>query len=303
MSPAIRLGDTEGRRQTAPPTRAPRLDRKRVTVGGVPTRALTAPGSGAPVILLHGWLDNAETWLSVLEGLAARGKSAIAYDQPGFGVAPAMEIENALDQLTDFAEDAVLTAAAKSDRKVVVVGNSLGGWVCLRLAERRGLPIAGIVPIAPAGLRMASFFFAADRIPIVNRLIAMPAPVSSSTTRGIVGRFYRNLGFGDPSIVDQAVVDRFTQFNGDRSVVARRIEYVKRIRGELNRPFEADNIQVPVTVIWGDRDRLCLPGGADDLAAAIPHAKIRLLEGVGHTPQVEAPDVVVDAITELAGQD
>lgn len=300
MSPAIRLGDTEAHPQTTPPAPVARLDRMRVTIGGVPTRALTAQGSGAPVILLHGWLDNAETWLSVLGGLAARGQSAIAYDQPGFGVAPEMEIENALDQLTDFAEDAVLTAAAKSGRKVVVAGNSLGGWVCLRLAERRDLPIAGIVPIAPAGVRMASFFFAADRIPIINRLIAMRAPVSSSTTRGIVGRFYRSLGFGDPSIVDQAVIDRFTQFNGDRAVVARRIEYVKKIRGELDHPFQADEIKVPVTVLWGDRDRLCMPEGAADLAEVIPHAKIQMLEGIGHTPQVEATDVVVDAIMELA---
>lgn len=302
MSPAIRLGDTEKRRQTTPPAPVPRLDRKRVTIGGVSTRALTTHGSGAPVILLHGWLDNAETWLSVLEGLAARGQSAIAYDQPGFGVAPEMEIENALDQLTDFAEDAVLTAAAKSGRKVVVAGNSLGGWVCLRLAERRDLPIAGIVPIGPAGVRMARFFFTADRIPIVHRLITMPAPVSPAAVRGVMGRFYRALAFGDPDSVDQAVVDRFTQFNGDRAVVARRIEYVKGIRGDLDNAFEADQIKVPVTVIWGDRDRLCMPAGAEDLAKAIPHARIQMLAGIGHTPQVEATDVVVDAIMELAAK-
>ncbi len=300
MNPAIRLGDKDEPSRSAPPPPAPRLDRKRVTVGGVPTRALTARGDGPPVILLHGWLDNAETWLTVLERLAARGQAAIAYDQPGFGVAPPMEIENALDQLTDFAEDAVVTAAAKTGRKVVVVGNSLGGWVCLRLAERHDLPIAGIVPIAPAGVRMARFFFAADRIPIVNTLITMPAPVSPAAVRGIVGRFYRTLGFGDPATVDQEVIDRFTQFNDDRTVVARRIEYVKGIRGDLDHAFEADRIKAPVTVIWGDKDRLCMPAGADELIKAIPHAKLRLLEGIGHTPQIEAPDAVVDAIADLA---
>jgi len=299
MSPAIRLGDTGEHPREAPPAPTPRLNRKRVTVGGVPTRVLTARGDGPPVILLHGWLDNAETWLPVLERLAARGQSASAYDQPGFGVAPDMEVENALDQLTDFAEDAVLAAAARSGRKVIVVGNSLGGWVCLRLAERQNLPIAGIVPIGPAGVRMARFFFTADRIPVVNRLITMPAPVSPAAVRGIVGRFYRSLAFGDPAGVDQAVVDRFTKFNDDRRVVARRIEYVKGIRGDLDHAFEADRITVPVTVIWGDRDRLCMPGGAEDLAEAIPHARIQMLEGIGHTPQVESPDVVVDAIAEM----
>ena len=55
-------------------------------------------------------------------------------------------------------------------------------------------------------------------------------------------------------------------------------------------------IEVPVHVIWGDRDRLTVPDGAAELAELIPHARIEMLAGVGHTPQVEAPDVVVEAI-------
>ena len=50
-------------------------------------------------------------------------------------------------------------------RKVVVAGNSLGGWAALRLAERGDLPLAGIVPIGPAGIRMAPAFFTLDRVP------------------------------------------------------------------------------------------------------------------------------------------
>jgi pimeloyl-ACP methyl ester carboxylesterase len=58
---------------------------------------------------------------------------------------------------------------------------------------------------------------------------------------------------------------------------------------------------VPVHVIWGDRDRLSLPEGAGELGGLIPHARIEMLAGVGHSPQAEAPDVVVAAIEALAG--
>jgi pimeloyl-ACP methyl ester carboxylesterase len=299
--PAIRLGgeaeplpDGPGRGKTA------RLRSLEVEVGGVPTRALSAKGEGVPTVLLHGWLDNADTWLAVLDRLAVAQRPAIAYDLPGFGTAPPLDDSSVLDQLVDFAAAAVEDAAERSGRKVVVAGNSLGGWVALRLAERSELPLAGIVPISPAGVRMAPAFFTLDRVPAVSRIIGMPAPVPPAVVRSVAGTLYRRLAFADPGAVDQVVVDRFTRFHVDRPVIRARLDYAKRLRTELATPFDPKAIEVPVSVIWGEADRLCLPSGARELAEALPHARIAMLPGVGHTPQVEAPDVVVGAISELA---
>ena len=96
------------------------------------------------------------------------GRPGIAYDLPGFGTAPPLEPSSVLDQLVDFAAAAVRDAAEESGRDVVLAGNSLGGWVALRARRARDLPLAGIVPIAPAGIEMAPFFFTADRIPVVS---------------------------------------------------------------------------------------------------------------------------------------
>ena len=50
----------------------------------------------------------------------------------------------------------------------------------------------------------------------------------------------------------------------------RRLEYAKRLRAELDDPFDAEAIKVPVSVIWGEADRLCVPAGAAELAEALP---------------------------------
>jgi pimeloyl-ACP methyl ester carboxylesterase len=263
---------------------------------------LSTSGRGRPAILLHGWMDNAETWLDVLGRLAAAERPAIAYDQPGFGAAPPLAEGNVLEQLVDFAAAAVEWAAGESGEKVIVAGNSLGGWVALRLAARGDLPLAGIVPISPAGIRMAPLFFTMDRIPAVRRIIGLPAPVPPAAVRTVVGRLYRALGFGEPAAAPPAAVERFVRGVGtDRAVIAARLEYAKRLRADLAEPFDAGRVDVPVHVIWGDRDRLTLADGAAELAELIPDARIEMLAGVGHTPQAEAPDVIVAAIEELAG--
>jgi pimeloyl-ACP methyl ester carboxylesterase len=300
MTPAIRLGGEQLAIDGAPPEAAARLRRGPLELGGISTRMLSTGGHGRPVLLLHGWLDNAETWLDVLGRLGAAGRPAVAYDQPGFGTAPPLREGSVIDQLADFAALAVERLAGDAGEDVVVAGNSLGGWVALRLAERERLPLAGIVAIAPAGIRMAPLFFTADRIPAASRILTLPAPVPPAAVRSVVGRLYRTLGFGDPAGVDQAVIDRFTRFNADRPVVRERLDYAKRLRSELTHPFDPERIEVPVTVLWGDRDRLCMPAGAAELGERLPHARIEMLPRIGHTPQVEAPERVVAAIEELA---
>jgi pimeloyl-ACP methyl ester carboxylesterase len=302
MTPAIRLGGEQPRSDGAgPPAHSARVRRGSLELNSISTKMLSTSGRGRPAILLHGWMDNAETWLDVLGRLAEAERPAIAYDQPGFGAAPPLRDGSVLDQLVEFAAALVEWVAAESGERVIIAGNSLGGWVALRLAARRGVPLAGVVPISPAGIRMAPLFFTMDRIPAVRRIIGLPAPVPPAAVRTVVGRLYRTLGFGDPAAAPGPAVERFVRGVGfDRAVIAERLAYAKRLRDDLAEPFDSGRIEVPVHVIWGDRDRLTVPDGAAELAELIPHARIEMLAGVGHTPQAEAPDAVVAAIQGLA---
>ena len=66
-----------------------------------------------------------------------------------------------------------------------------------------------------------------------------------AVVRCVAGRLYRTLAFADPAAVDKAVVDRFTRFHVERPVIRERIEYAKRLRPELDDPFDADRDPVP----------------------------------------------------------
>jgi pimeloyl-ACP methyl ester carboxylesterase len=59
-------------------------------------------------------------------------------------------------------------------------------------------------------------------------------------------------------------------------------------------------IAVPTTVMVGTRDRTTPPRLSEEIAAAIPGARLVYCEGMGHMLPLDAPDKVVAEIVRLA---
>ena len=261
----------------------------RLQFAGYRTRALELEGDGTPVLLLHGYADSADTWRLVLDRLARRGQRALAVDLPGFGKADRLRSDPVLPQLDAFAAEAVAYVGGPR-RPVIAVGNSLGGCISLRLAERRPQHVEGVVAVAPAGLQMSRLLHLVQRDPILRSLLALPSPVSSLVIQAAVARLYRRLAFAVPERVDPAVVSAFTSHHSDRMTVSRYLEVAHRLIPELREPYELARITARVLLIWGDRDRLVFHHGAQRILDTVRGARMELLRGVGHCPQVEVPD-------------
>lgn len=272
----------------------------RLPLDGVWTRALELEGDGPPLLLLHGFGDSADTWRPVLAELARQGRAALAVDLPGFGAADRLAREEPiLPQLDRFAAAAVNHLASEHHGAgVVVAGNSLGGTLALRLAERDDLPCNGVVPIAPAGLDMARWFALLEGDRIVRLLLQAPAP--PGVVRALVGEAYRQLAFSAPRAVAGEIVAAFCAHHASRRDVRRLIATGHRLLPEIAAPFAFENVELPVLLIWGTRDRMVSPSGADRVLAALPDAELVLLEGVGHCPQLEVPQRCCELIAGFA---
>jgi pimeloyl-ACP methyl ester carboxylesterase len=262
----------------------------RMTLAGYETRVLELEGDGFPVVLFHGYADSADTWRQALDLLARRGRRAIAFDLPGFGTADRLTPDPILPQLDAFAAAAARYAAGREDLHVLVVGNSLGGCVAMRLAERHGARLAGVVGVAPAGLEMTRLLHIVQRDPLLRSLLALPTPVPAFVLRSAVARLYRQLAFATPESIDPRVVSAFTYHHRERSRVAHYLDTAHRLLPELRRPFQLERIDVPVLLVWGDKDRLVFARGAKRVLETVPDARLELLKGIGHCPQVEAPE-------------
>ncbi len=281
----------------------PSIAEKRIELAGFKVRALDlepADGEGAALVFLHGWSDSADTWRPLMAELGRRGRGAIALDMPGFGQADRLDRdEPVLPQLDRFIAAAVRRESERAGRPVVVAGNSLGGLVAMRGAENPDLPLAGIAPIAPAGLDMAGWFGVVEGAPLVRYVLGAPIPLPEVVLREAVGRTYRTLAFARPRDVDPAVVSSFTRHVRSRRDVVRVLATGRRLLAELREPFRLERIACPVLLIWGDQDRMVFASGADRVLREAPDARLEVIEHCGHCPQIEATERVADLLEEF----
>lgn len=111
------------------------IEALRITVGELTFHVLACgPVDGTPVMLLHGFPQNATTWVPLLERLGAAGYRAVAPTQRGYspGARPADRSAYALDHLTG---DVLGIATALGMRRFDLVGHDWGGVVGWALAS------------------------------------------------------------------------------------------------------------------------------------------------------------------------
>lgn len=271
----------------------------RLDLAGFQTRALELEGEGPALLLLHGFADSADTWRVVLDRLGRIDQRALALDLPGFATAARLRDGSVLEQLDAFAAAAVRHLRKETGRDVIVMGNSLGGAISLRAGQNRRLPLAGIVPVAPAGLEMPAWFGIIQRDPLVRTVLRSPLPLPEPVVRAAVGTVFRQLAFARPLAASAQVVRSFTSHHADQRNLARALDVGRRMLPELRDPFDLERIGCPVLLVWGDRDRMVSHRGATRITEALPGTTYELLDGCGHCPQLEAPERLIAALLDF----
>jgi len=274
----------------------------RMEFAGYETRASELEGRGEPIVLFHGWSDSADTWRCVLAQLGKQERRAIAVDMPGFGTADPLADGPMLPQLDEFGVAALAYAGAGTKRNGrrkapgIVVGNSLGGCVALRLAGHAPERVRRVVALAPAGLDMARWLALIEHDHVLRALVQVPVPLPTRVVQNAVARAYRSLAFADPHAVEPGIVHAFAKHHPDRAALARMLASGRRLLPELHDPFDFDAIRCQVLLVWGDRDRLVFHRGAKRLLTAVEGSRLELLERCGHSPQIEYPERVVELL-------
>jgi len=261
-------------------------------------------GDGPPVLLIHGLGGNWTAWLENLPALS-RARRVVAVDLPGFGgSAPASDgisIPGYGRTLRRFCERAGLG-------EVVVVGNSLGGWVAAELTLRdphrvKGLVLvdaAGIVPTRAERWKAVSMMRGAELIaPLAPRFRTQVA--SRRRLRQWALRYtVDNGGSLAADLVFMALPAAPDPGFGPAFTAARR----SWSDAWCDRLTEID---CPTLIVWGARDSLLPLRHAREYARRIRTSRLRVIEAAGHLPMIERPrefnQHVLGFLEGLAGSD
>jgi len=287
----------------------------RVTDGEVFVRSTpyTGPVDGTDVgapreraLYVHG-LGGASTNWTDLAGLLAVRFDGWALDLPGFGRSQPpprgrYTVRGHVQTVIEVLEQVADQPGEGAGGPVHLLGNSLGGLVSLLVAARRPDLVASLTLISPAmpvyrvpaAFSRALLLLLLPGVPsLAERRMAGMDPEAS--VRAVIAMCFGDPSRVSPERVEEAVAEmreRADQPWADRALTrSMRGLITSYLRvGGANAWRLARGLRPPTLVLWGAKDRLVDPRLAPRLAAAIPDARLAVLDGIGHVAMLEAPE-------------
>lgn len=234
-------------------------------------------GPRTPVLLVHGFASNRETWTTIEPTLRAERRT-IAVDLPGFGYSDRTQGDYSPDAIAD---DLASLLDQQGIAQVDVVAHSWGCSVSLAFALRHRERVRRMVLIGAWAFE--------EQIP----------PFFRWAREGGVGEalfelFYRErlddrapMGFAEGSTVPQATVDAIER-SLERPGTLRAA--LAAVRGQYYLQLERQyrSIAAPTLVIYGDEDRVALPRYGARLANELRDGRLVMIPRAGHFPMFES---------------
>lgn len=269
-----------------------------IQVGNLHIHYLEHPGSGTPVVLIHGLPGTADDWEDVTPLLT--GHRTIAIDRPGFGYStggyvPFEEQLRALHEL--FAKLHVV--------QPILVGHSYGGTVSLGYAERYPDDVRGLVLVDAAAAGQHGGEFERAQAHLVK---LMQLPVIRQIANATFGQLLTTVSVNQredeafrPQEVSPAHHKRVLAINmtrGNLEAYAGEMLAANGVVAQIDKSLAS--ISTPAVVIQGNADELVKPIRGRRLAATLPHAQLVMLYG-GHMQPYDHPAAIATAVRALSG--
>lgn len=269
-------------------TRHARVGKQRV--------AVLSSGTGPDVVCIHGLGASRTSFLELGHRLAGDYRVHLV-DLPGFG-ASSTPVRAAYDAPW-FAEHVLGVLDELRLDRAHLVGNSMGGRVAIEAALQAPERVTSLGLLAPAVAFVRRGFHPLVRL-ARPELGVLPHGIRRDIVEKQLVSFFAEPDAIDPALAD-AIVEEFKE--RQRSPAARAALYSAARRIYLEPPFGKNGfyprlaqLQVPALFVWGSHDRLVPAAFARYVREWLPDAQQIVLEGCGHVPQVEHPELTTELL-------
>ncbi len=260
------------------------------------------PPDAPPIVCVHGLGGSHLNWAPLGCRLAEHAR-VLAPDLAGFG------LTEPLGRRTGIPDNAALLhrfLAEVAREPVLLVGNSMGGMISTVAAAARPEAVRGLVLVDPAlprprGVppdRVVFGTFMRYAVPVLGERFLASRRRTLSPEQAV--QQVIDICFADPSRVPDELVEASVELVRTRAempgqdkaflAAARSLLRINARPARYRAAMRA--VQAPVLMIHGELDRLIPVEAARQEAVRNPSWRLEVLPGVGHVPQMEAPEQV-----------
>lgn len=254
-------------------------------------------GSGPPLVLVHGLMTTAYSWRYVLPLLGERFTLYMP-DLVGSGRSDKPDVRYHPD---DLADSIGATLRALDVAGCPVIGNSMGGYLCMRLALRDPTAIGRLVNLHSPGL------VTARNVALSAAWSLLPRP--ESIVRALIDIdperwVHRNVHYWDETLKSREEhreyaaplrtpegARAFGRNLGDTLAVSAMRDFERRLRALGGR------FPIPLMLVYAERDPIVPPDIGHRMHALLPNAEMVWLKEASHFAHVDATERFVDAIS------
>jgi pimeloyl-ACP methyl ester carboxylesterase len=237
------------------------------------------PRDAEAIVLVHGLgKPAARDWSKLIPALAQRYR-VYALDLPGFGHS---DKGNHLYSPDNFARVLEAVLEKRVQRPFTLIGHSMGGTVALAYVAAYPQRVSRLVLVDAAGILHRSVYAEFLGRVAAQRAMGIDSPWFESVVRAIQLRAENWPVRGELALERRGVRQRLLR--GDPHAISA----FAMVEHDFSHALRA--IKVPALVIWGAEDTIAPVRTGQALASAIPGARLIVLEGAGHAPQVQFPD-------------
>jgi 3-oxoadipate enol-lactonase len=240
-------------------------------------------GHGPPLFLFHSLLSDRASFDAVAPDLS-RSFRVIVPELPGFGRSKPIlgDLADIADRMAEAVKD------ASSGQAGIVLGNGYGGFVALQMAIRHAAIAARFI-FADCGAAFSEEGRQAFRnMAAVSKAKGLGAIADVAMRRLFAAEFQAQ----HPDLM----ADRRAAFlKTDEQVFGAACAQLAGLdlRGELLK------VKVPALVIVGERDEATPLPMSRELAAGLPDARLKIIPGCAHVPQLQAPRLFLETISDF----
>jgi len=223
-------------------------------------------GEGPSIIVLHGLMGALSNFDATFNHFSKNGYKVLIPELPLYSL-PLLKtnVKNMSKFLHDFIEH-------KELKKVILLGNSLGGHISLYFTKHYPEKVDALVLTGSSGLYEKAM---GDSFPKRGNYDYI-----EEKTKAV---------FFDPEIATKELVDGVFKIVNDRSSVIRTLSIAKSAIRH-NMANDIPDIKQPTCLIWGKQDAVTPPEVAEDFHKLLPNSDLYWLDKCGHAAMMEKPE-------------